>query len=55
LTSFHQCVGSLTRYSLPSQNLKPGRSRLPGIEADGELPVNEFIRATSAPPLPARR
>ncbi|HEY5480325.1 MAG TPA: hypothetical protein VIL39_02485 [Verrucomicrobiae bacterium] len=55
MTRFHQCAGSLTHYSLPSQNLKPGHSRLPGLEADGKLLVNEFIKATSAPPLPARR
>jgi hypothetical protein len=55
LTRFHQFVGNLTHCSLTSQNLKPGHSRLPGPEADGELLVDDFIKTTSAPPLPARR
>jgi hypothetical protein len=55
LTRIHQYVSSLKHYSLISQTFKPDHSRRPGPEADGELPVDGFIKATSAPPLPARQ
>jgi hypothetical protein len=55
LIRFHQFVGSLTHYSMTSQHLAPGRLRLPAPPTDRELLVDKFIKAASAPPLPARR
>jgi len=51
----HQFVGCLAHYSLLSQIFKPGRLYLPGQRAYVELLVDNFIKATSAPPLPLRR
>jgi hypothetical protein len=55
LIRFHPFVGSPTHYSLTSQHLAPGRLRLPAPLTDGELLVDKFIKAASAPPLLARR
>jgi hypothetical protein len=38
-----------------SQELKPGRPHLPEQKANGVLLAEDIIKATSAPPLPARR
>jgi hypothetical protein len=55
LNRFHQFVGNLQHFAWTNPHLRSGRSRLPGKEADGELPAEHLIEATSAPPLPARR
>jgi AcrR family transcriptional regulator len=55
LALFHQFVGGLAHYSLMSQIFKPGRRYLPGQKAYVELLVKNFLKATSAPRLPAER
>jgi AcrR family transcriptional regulator len=55
LALFHQFVGSLGHYSLMSQIFKAGRRYLPGQKAYVELLVENFIKALSAPGLPAKR
>jgi hypothetical protein len=37
------------------QEFKTGRPHLPGQKANGVLLAENIIKATSAPPLPARR
>jgi AcrR family transcriptional regulator len=51
----HQFVGGLAHYSLLSQIFRPGRLYLPGQRAYVELLVDNFVKATSAPPRPLKR
>ena len=54
LALVHQFVGSLAHYSLMSQIFKTGRWYLPGQKAYVELLVDNFMKATSVPPLSPR-